>query len=1254
MSEHQSVDKAVGDKDQTSQTHQTEHETTVDIHRLSLAALRQRRPRPMRPQDVLKLQRHLGNRATQQIIQREEAKKKDSTSPTATNQQAPTAQPTPKKTPPTATKDTSGKSETSSAKTAPKQPKSVATKPKSAKKTGTNGPTSTAPVSSGKSRGEAQPEQASSEASSAASSSDVAIKMPPPPETPSSESQQRMGQVQERAAVTASEQEELPPSAEHVTEARDAVTEPDEEIDARAEQELIQELGSQPEPSLEIEELCARIRQVIRNKRPPDEDSLVNADPEAMAQAAGQELNQSLEGKAEDVEESYEEMEEEQEGEATREPEPTEELPPAEQTQNINAQEAKPDPIPDEDTSLDEDVEANQQKIEEAGMTSEPAALVESGPIAEAREAQEDLEQTAEEDVAVARAKQQEALVKADTDMAALQAQALQSLQESRAQTVTNVGGQQNEMVGSEEQMRQQVGQQANTIYSNAQSSVDDLMKEVPEKAREKWDAGIGDLSQKFKDDLRVVEEKIEERHSGVLGDVVEWWDSTFGLPGWATEAYDNAERNFGDGVCNLLREISTEVNGIVASAHAIIEKAREDINTLYDQLPANLQEWATQERAKFDEKLNGLSQSVNETRDNFNQELINLASNAVQEVRQEVHGLREKAKGLVGKIADAITTFLEDPAKFIINGLLELVGIVPAAFWAVVNRIKSAIDSIAEDPVGFANNLMEALKQGFQMFFNNIGTHLLDGLIKWLFARMDSVGIEIPSDFSLKSIITFFLQIMGISWAKIRQLIAKHVGEENVALIEQAWEVISTFIAEGPAGIFEWIKDKINPKDILDTILQTAIDFVIETLIKQVTMRIIGMLNPAGAIVQAIEAIYKVLNWLFENAAKIFSLIETIVGGIQDIIAGNIGGMAAAIEKTLAGVLPVVIDFLADLLGLGGLPDKVADAVKGVQGMVESVLDEAIGWLVDKAKGLLKSMGLGGEEEDTEGPNTGDEDKDQKIGVALTSIRTKEPEHRDEDSITRDEAQQIASQVSNEQQDIESIQIVDGGTTWDYNLSFVQRTTIKSTQATDENTVKQPKLVDVPDRRELPDNYDVRYNLYTGRGSGWSNVRTQFRDSEFERIEREFILELVDSVQQGDIDQAENIISELEMEQLINPGISAHQVATWYQDGGMQGIHKHMHYEVDHDTPVAFHWVDEGYKSSDQERWQHAIDITNLQLLTQHFNRGKGSEHGGEQYHYGDQDFVTPEFTSKYVSEDRLSIDDRGTMKRFKNVEDL
>lgn len=880
----------------------------------------------------------------------------------------------------------------------------------------------------------------------------VELHMPEPPQAMTPETQAGIEKSQQNAVMAAGAQAQMPGAAGKVSEARKEVTEPPEETQARSENTVVDTLGKKPKPSPEIEQLCDRIRQVIKSKRPPDEDALVEADPEAMAKDAGAEMNTAVEGDAERVQGEYNDLEETPQGEPQQQPTPAQAIPQAESTEPINAQNAVGEQVPAENVSLDEDVQSTQQQMDEAGMNTEPAQLVEDGPIAEAREAQGELEESAQQDPQQVMMAQQAAIAAANNDMAALEQQALAALAQSRERTVGGSEAHQDDMVTSEEGMRQRVAQQASQIYSQAQSQVRSLLQPLPQTAMEMWESGVASLSTEFKASLQRVEEWIEDRHSGLLGGVTEFVDNTFGYPSWVTEEYNAAEKKFGDGVCDLLREISTKVNGVIASAHAIIEQSRTDINSLYDSLPAELQDWATQQKAEYQGRLDGLSAEATETRDTLNRDLVQRASQAVQDVRQEVHALREKAKGLIGRIASAIGQFLKDPAKAIINGLLKLIGIAASAFWSVVNRIESAISSIAEDPINFANNLINALKTGFENFFNNVATHLKEGLFKWLFARLGDVGVEIPGDFSLNGIITFFLQVMGITWEKIKGMIAERIGEKNMALIEKAYGYISQLIELGPAGVFELIKEKLDPKAIFDIILQTAIDFMIETLIKQVAMRLIGMLNPAGAILQAIEAIYKVLSWLFEHAARLFELIETIVGGITDIIAGNIGGMAAAIERSLSNLLPIVIDFLADFLGLGDLPKKIAKAIKRIQKKVEGVLESVIDFIIDKAKAALKFMGVGGSDEENEAPEGSNA---QNLAMAHAAISAKEKQYRHGDgSITAEEAQKIATQVKREKPEIQQVNVTEAGDAWSFDFTFVQR----STKSVGNNSVETKK----------------------------------------------------------------------------------------------------------------------------------------------------------------------------------------------------
>ena len=797
-------------------------------------------------------------------------------------------------------------------------------------------------------------EEAKSAGKKTAPSAPIKLLMPKPPTDLSPGAKSRLKRTKGAARKAAVVTTTLPTAKTSVAGARGAVKEPKEETAARAEVRLLVERAK---PSPEIEKLCQKIFKAIRDRRPPDEDDLVKAEPDKMAEEASGELNTRIDGDVGRVKKSYDNLDHPPKAKPALKPRQIDKPPKSVTTPRLNAKSATTDPVAAKDVSLNADSKAATARMETAGMSTEPAKLVKDGPIAKARGAEGELQEMEQRDPEVVLAEQQQALSKSRADMADLEAAAISALAQSRSSTVSESDTQQDNMVDNEEDMRASISRRAQGIYNRAQSKVNTLLNPLVKTAMNLWEKGRNKLATEFKESLKRVEKWIEKRHSGALGFVTSIGDSVFGLPGWVTKAYDRAERLFGNGVCGLIREISAKVNGVIAACEAIIDKARTDISDLFNKdLPDELKEWAAKEQGKFDEKLDDLNKKVSAKKNSVTKQLTMRAAETVQEVRQKIHGLREAAKGLIGRIADAIGEFLDDPVRFIINGLLKLVGIEPSAFWSVVAKIKKAAADIADDPIKFINNLVKAVGQGFQKFFGNVKTHLLGGLLSWLFAGISAAGVSIPAELSLKSVVTFFLQLMGITWSRIRMLMARHIGEENVALIEKAYEVVTDLIAMGPAGIFELLKEKLDPRAILDQVLNAAVEFLIEGMIKSVALRVVALFNPVGAIVQAIELIYRVLKWIFRNAARIFSLIETVVNGITDILSGNIGGMASAVEIALAKLIPPVIDFLAGLLNLGGLPDKIKGVILNLQSWVEEKLNLVIGFLAEKAKGLLKA----------------------------------------------------------------------------------------------------------------------------------------------------------------------------------------------------------------------------------------------------------------------------------------------------------
>lgn len=785
----------------------------------------------------------------------------------------------------------------------------------------------------------------------------IAMKMPPPPSAPSRKTMQRIGGVAKRAGGTAGAMATLPPGDEQAGAARKAVDQPSEETKAKAKADLIAALGSTPAPSPEIVALCDRIYKIIEKKRPVDEEALMEAEPAAEAKNAGDQLNETVEGETKKAQATYGAIDKPPEGAASAAGAPLPGQPDPAATKPIDAAAATPDPVPAANVSLDADAEASKKKIADAGMETPAAQLVQTGPVADARNAQGELDQAAKEDPAKVLAKQQETLAKAEGNMAALQQQAVAALTASRAGTSKGASGQQKDMVETEADKRTRASKEAQQIYDDTQKTVNGLLQPLAKDALDKWEAAKTLLVAKFKVDLAPVQKRVDERHEGASGFVVGIWDAVTGLPGWAEKGYSDAEKAFGDGVIAKLKEISAEVNGVVAACELLIKTARDRIAKVFADLGGNLTEWAAQEQAKFNGKLDKLQQQAISARDGFNKEVMDSAKQAVDEVRAEVAELRKKAGGLLGRIADAVNRFLDDPVKFIIEGLLDLLGIPPAAFWAVVAKIKKVVKDIADDPMKFANNLMKGLAEGFGLFFDHFGTHLLKGFLSWLLGGLKDV--QVPKDVSPKSIITFFLQIMGITWPNIRKILVRQIGAKNVALIEKVYSLVSLLVEKGPEGIYEMIKEKLTPEAIVDQVVSMAVDYMVTAIAKQVSVRILMLFNPAGAIVQALEAIYRVLKWVFQNAARIFALVETVVNGIADILAGNTGGFAKAVETALGMLIAPVLSFIADYLSLGDLPSVVAEKVKSMREWILGIIEKAVVWIIEKGKALLAAVGI-------------------------------------------------------------------------------------------------------------------------------------------------------------------------------------------------------------------------------------------------------------------------------------------------------
>jgi hypothetical protein len=121
--------------------------------------------------------------------------------------------------------------------------------------------------------------------------------------------------------------------------------------------------------------------------------------------------------------------------------------------------------------------------------------------------------------------------------------------------------------------------------------------------------------------------------------------------------------------------------------------------------------------------------------------------------------------------------------------------------------------------------------------------------------------------------------------------------------------------------------------------------------------MKLVSMLNPAGAVVQAIIATYNTITFFIEKINQIAAVVASFIDSISAIAAGQVANAAKKVEATMANTLVVVIAFLAKFAGLGNIPNKVVGIVKKIRQPIDKGLDKIVGWLgkmLEKAKALF------------------------------------------------------------------------------------------------------------------------------------------------------------------------------------------------------------------------------------------------------------------------------------------------------------
>ncbi|MFD4157079.1 hypothetical protein ACFWR4_30570 [Streptomyces hydrogenans] len=636
-----------------------------------------------------------------------------------------------------------------------------------------------------------------------------------------------------------------------------------------------------------------------------------------------------------------------------------------------SAADAIPEKQPPAVTDFSQGPAENDKAMADAEVTEEQLAKGNEPEFDDALKAKK----TAETDSAKAPGKahtaEDQQLATAKAGAAAAGAQAMNTLTATRAAAGKAVDGGKGETKSKDERKRAEVTAKLQKVFDATKKDVETTLTGLDQKVDTAFTTGEKSARDAFTADHKARMKKYKDkRYGGFLGKGRWLKDKFAGMPQEANDLYQESRKLYVARMRTVISSVADMIGVELGRAKARIAQGRSDLKAEVDKLPADLKSFGEEAQQDFAGKFEDLEASVDEKSQQLVQDLANKYTAALNAVDEEIKKLQEANKGLIDKAKDAIV------------GVIKTINELKNLLLGILAKAASAIMKIIKDPIGFLGNLVKAVGAGLNLFVANIGDHLKKGLVSWLLGTATKAGLEIPERFDLRGIITLITSLLGLTWDNIRTRITrKGVPEEAMTAVESSVPVAQSLAKEGPAGAVKEIEAEAG--DLKSTILSKLTEYLVPTVIIAGVTWILSLLNPASAFVRAVKGIIDIVTFVVNQGAQIADFVNAVLDAVIEIANGGAAGVPKMVETALAASIPLLIGFLAALLGIGNLANKVKSVFQAVSKPVNRAIDKIVDFIAKKGKALWQKL------KTKSGPKDRSEDSPQKKQDDLGRIVT-------------------------------------------------------------------------------------------------------------------------------------------------------------------------------------------------------------------------------------------------------------------------
>jgi hypothetical protein len=750
-----------------------------------------------------------------------------------------------------------------------------------------------------------------------------------------------------------------PPAAAEVKKSQDAAVAPADDKDAQAKADQADKMAGAKPGGFDKASFVAAVNAAIAKQAPKNLDDADKFAASGKADAVKSEVSGKVaagkETSAKDVTDRTKETPDT--SKAVEKPVTPLAETPKPPVPPVDAAKAMPVKAPAEQTDLRADQCDTHEKMAEAKVTDQQLAASNEPEFQGALAAKKEGEQHTATAPAAVRASEAATLTTATAAAQASGAQAIAGMNAARTAGGRHGAAQRSATKTKDEQERVRITGEIRGIFDETKTKVETVLNALDGEVGKLFEDGEREAKAAFTADHKARMGRYkDQRYSGLAGAARWTYDLFADLPAEANALFLESRKLYEQRMLAVINSIADHIGNRLGEAKRLIAEGRDRVKQkVASQSPA-LRKIAAQAADEFGSQFDSLESSVDEKQQSLVEDLASRYVEARNAVDEEIKALQAENKGLWSKAKEAV------------GGAIDTILKLKDMLLGVLSRAAGAVELIIAKPIEFLGNLVNAVKTGVMNFAANILEHLKSGLKGWLLGNLASAGIEIPETFDAKGILRMILSILGLTWGSVRARITKFIPEPVLAFLESKLEVVKILFSEGLPGLWKWVVEKLG--DLKEMVLGQIKEFVVEKIVKAGITWIISLLNPAAAFIKACKAIYDIVMFFVDKAAQIKEFVDSVLDSVESIARGGVGAVAGLIEKTLAKAVPMVLGFLASLLGLGGISEKIKSILEKIQAPVGKVIDKVVGTIVKAGKkfiGKLKGKSQTKSEGDTE-----------------------------------------------------------------------------------------------------------------------------------------------------------------------------------------------------------------------------------------------------------------------------------------------